>query len=310
MFLMTGSDFAFSQKKDDPAFWHLTIIDSATAKGIERVTISINRRNSDFITGINGTIDINKTLINPNDSIKISSIGYNTRLLKPGIDHKFPDTIKLFESITLLKEVKISALNSIQTITIGNIKKSYNKHWHPETNDEFAVYIPNEKKITGTIISVQYFVNDALHGIEMPFKVEIYSKSKNSIFPDQELTKDSIIVYNAKRERRLSIDISKYNIQIPEDGFFVVFETLSPSFYDNDLVWLDKKEMVYGKEMYKVPGIDYDNNDKNAPIVVFDQKPNKGVMYSVTRRDKAHWDDWTLFREGIDFAIGAIINPD
>ncbi len=44
---MTISGFAFSQqKKTGQDLWHLTIVDSATLKRIDRVTVSINKKDT------------------------------------------------------------------------------------------------------------------------------------------------------------------------------------------------------------------------------------------------------------------------
>ncbi len=167
----------------------------------------------------------------------------------PGINYIFPDTVRLSASVTSLKEVKVSATKPIETI-IGDVKKSYNTHRITWPNSAYAQFIPNEKKIKGTITSVEYVINDELHGIERPFRVRLFTKSKTSLSLDRELIKDSIIVYNPKKERRISIDISKYNVQLPEDGVIVIFETLSPSYYGNDSIWIN------GQKFLKMPGID------------------------------------------------------
>jgi hypothetical protein len=297
--LIAMSDFVFSQQRNNSAIWHLIIADSATSKGIDRVTVSINRVNN-FAADINGVVNINKNLISTKDTIKISAVGYTTLLIMPGITHKFPDTVRLPASVTSLKEVKINSFHP--QITLGNIKKSYKGEFRPVANQEFAEYIPNEKKITGTITSVEYAVNDVSEGIEMPFMMRLYSKSKESMYPDTELIKDSIIVYNPKRQRLLSIDISKYNIQFPEDGLFVVFETLSPSYYSKDVVWFN------GRGYPKTPGISGDYIPYEAPID-FDEKDRKGAKYSLWRIDKAKWEPWTVLAPGIVFAMGVTITP-
>lgn len=296
--LIIAPGLSHSQQKKNQTIWHLIIADKITRTGIERVTISINHI-SYFKTDLNGSIDIDKTVIKENDTLKFSSIGYNSCLIIINKNYNFPDTVLLTSSLTSLKEVRINSTKKGKII-LGGLKNSYSKHWHPRINTEYAQYIPNTQKLSGIITNVTYVVNDALHGIEMPFRVALYSRNKADIFPNEELLKDSLIIYNPKRERRLNIDISKYNIEMPEDGVFVVFETLSSTHYTN-------KPIVYrNMEMYRIPGIDFDNDNDNAPMTIFDYSGIKNQPYSMCRIEK---DQWIVSRVGINFAMDITVEP-
>jgi hypothetical protein len=301
LLLIIIPSFAFAQQKQTSLnLWHLTVVDSVTAKGIDRVTVSINKKRY-YTTDVNGVIDINRSLINQDDNIIFSCIGYKSNVIVPGINHRFPDTIKLLASVRSLKEVKISLLKPMET-TIGDIKKSYNSHRVPNPEEEFVQYIPNNKKITGIITSIEYVLNDELHGIEMPFKVGLYTKSKKSIFPDEELIKDSIIVYNPQKKRQLSVDISRYNIQLPEDGVIVTFETLSPKYYGKDSIWYK------GRNHLKMPGIDMDLKEKDSYPTDFEKHDRKGP-YSMVINVNDKWSSEEvkfhsyIFTEGNNLAI-------
>eukprot|EP01037_Dinobryon_pediforme_P008386 gene8386-8473_t len=69
------------------------------------------------------------------------------------------------------------------------------------------------------------------------------------MYPDHELIKDSIIIYNLKRLPVVSVDISKYGISVPEKGFFVGFEALSPSWYSKNPIKQRQRTVL------RVPGI-------------------------------------------------------
>jgi hypothetical protein len=306
LFVLTCiSDFAFSQQKSNPVIWHLTIVDSTTSKGVDRATVSINK-NKNFSTDINGAIDINKTLINPKDNIRISCMGYKSIWLMSGIDNKYPDTIRLSSSVISLKEVKVSSLN--RQIEIGDIKKSYNSHRTTSPNDAYAQFIPNERKIKGTISSVEYVLNDELHGIEMPFRVRLYTKNKSNLSLDQELTNDSIIVYNPEKKRLVSVDLLRYNIQLPEDGIIVVFETLDSSYYSKDPI------RYMGYERVRLPGIDMDLKKKNDYTADLHDKSDRKGSYSMVGPTADRWnfddayDQWYAYADGNNFAITVTIN--
>jgi len=308
--LMFIAYIAFSQQKNDKNSWHLTIVDGVTTKGIDKVTVTINRAKY-FNTDTNGVIELDKTFISHKDSINISCIGYRSVILTPGVNNKYPDTVRLLVSVKYLDEVKIGS-SEPKGISIGNIKKSYNTHRVPNPDEEYAQFIPNDKKIKGTINSIQYVLNDELQGIEMPFRVGLYTKNTNSIFPDKELIKDTIIVSNPKKKRWVSVDISKYNIELPENGVIATFETLSASNY-KDSIWYDKKPQG-NRWIAKMPGIDMDLKKKDN-YTIDREKQNRNGPYSmvINVNDKWSYEEVRfhsyIFTDGINLAITLTISP-
>lgn len=306
--LIAIADIAFSQQKNNQRVWHLTIVDSTTAKGIDKVTVAINKIKY-FTTDIDGKINLNKTPISYNDTITISCVGYKSVMLMPGIDNKYPDSVRLSVSVKSLREVKVG---SFEGITIGDIKKSYNTHRVPNPDEEFAQFIPNDKKIKGTISSIQYVLNDELHGIEMPFRVGLYTKSPNNIFPDRQLINDTIIVSNREKKRRVSVDVSGYNIELPENGVIVSFETLPASNY-KDSIWYDKKPQG-NRWIRKMPGIDMDLKKKDD-YSIDREKPDRKGPYSMVIfvNDKWSFEEVKfrsyVFIEGTNLAITLTIKP-
>jgi len=298
---MALANFAFPQQKNSQHLWHLTIADSVTAKGIDRATFSIDKKRY-YTTGIDGTIDIDKELIDPTDSIGFSCVGYKSRVLMPGINYIFPDTVKLSASVTSLNEVKVNSMKQSEII-IGDARKFYNAHRVTSPNTTYAQFIPNAKKIKGTITSVEYVINDELNGIEMPFRVRLYTKSKTSLSLDQELIKDSIIVYNPEKKHRLAVDVSRYSVQLPDDGIIVIFETLSLSYYNKGTIWHK------GFDYPKMPGIDMDLKRKNDYDADIYDKRNRTGPYCMVGPVAERWnldgfeDEWYVYADGINFAI-------
>jgi len=302
---MSITDWVFAQQKAEQTLWHLIIVDNITNKGIAAVTVSLNKTKY-FSSNIAGIIDIDKTLIKKNDSVYFTCIGYKPQVIILDPNNKFPDSIRLSPLIMSLKEVTIK---SPQETILGDIKKDYNSHRIPNPNEEFAQFISNKAKIKGTITSIEYVLHDELHGIEKPFRVRLYSKSKDSLFPDQELIKDSIVIYNSKRKHLVSVDISKYNIQFPDDGVIAIFETLPPSYYGKDSIWYN------GRGHLKMPGIDMDLLKKDEYPVDYDKLDRKSdysmvgpVVDQFTFDDV--WHQWYVFTDGNNFAITLTIRKE
>jgi hypothetical protein len=57
--------------------------------------------------------------------------------------------------------------------------------------------------------------------------VRIYSKDSITGFPNEDLIKDNLIVSVGKKEQRIVLETSKYDIEIPKNGIFVSLERLN-----------------------------------------------------------------------------------
>ncbi len=307
LLFLSLSNLCFSQQKTDQNIWHLTVVDSNTTKGIDKATLSLNKKQF-YISDNKGKISISKELIHKENNIIISCVGYRS----VGItitNNEYPDTIRLSSSVISLKEVEISPSKSIEMTVKAGKKKNHNIHRLTSPDEACVQFIPNEKKIKGTITSVQYAVNDLLHGIEMPFRVRLFTKMKDSITLDKELTTDSIIIYNPQRKTLISVDVSKYNIQMPETGVLVVFETMPRSYYSKDSTLV----LSNGQKMVKTPGIDMIMT-KNYWGADYD-KTNRETPYSMVgpSTDRWNWngayEQWYVYAEGNNFAISITISP-
>ncbi|WP_295794693.1 hypothetical protein [Mucilaginibacter sp.] len=299
IFLTLVPGFVFAQQNNQNDVWRLRLVDSLTLKAIENVTVTVNDLAA-FMTDVNGMVSLRKQNVGLNGSLKFSCIGYNTSQFKMRAGYNMPDTIKMLRSIISLKEVKINSAKATK-IALGETADEYKGRYYPLVNEELALYIPNKKKLSAIIASVYFFVNDGLKGIDKPFKVQLYTKNDDSLYPDKEMIKDSIIVYNPKKLHKLEVDLTKYNLQVPVNGFFIVFETLSAKWYGDDLV-------QYGQQYcHRVPGIDRDYENINDWMVQNDPRIGADREYSLTRRDRDHENPWTTFALGENFAMGAIL---
>jgi len=311
--LITSLTPAFSQQNTDQNLWHLIVVDSVSNHGLAGATIAINKVHY-CSTNINGAVNIDKSYLVSDSRLRISCIGYSPLSFKIG-GAALPDTIRLVRSITLLQEVKVSP-NKPQTVTWGYFKTKYIGSLNSSPNDESAEYFPNDAKISGTIASVEFEVNDKQHALGKPFGMEILSRSEDSIFPDTALVTDSIIVYNTEKKHHVSVDLSKYHISIPENGFFIVFQPLNESYYEKGLIL----ENNFGNWEYttKTPAINIYLTKKDGYAgECCDPIPPKLTgsycMLGSSKKEYAWYvktDQWIVYQQGINFAIKVIITPD
>jgi hypothetical protein len=284
---------------------NLVVIDSIARAGINGATVSL--AGTAFVTNGSGLLKFERSL--PKGTrIKVSCVGYKDEILVT--DGACNDTVKLSSLEIALREVSISG-HKHQGLVVGDYKKRYNAHRVPNPDEIFAEFIPNVNKIKGTIEAIQYVLNDELKGIDKPFKVGLYTKYKNSIYPCQNLVNDSIIICNTKKTKILRVDISKYHIKFPEDGVIAIFQTLDSAIYNKDSIWYATKAFR-AEWRYKMPCIDMDligNNDYSS-----DDKHNRTVPYAMVisgysiGSSRAMTDNTYCFVEGTNLAITIIVD--
>ncbi|SHN31882.1 hypothetical protein SAMN05216524_109229 [Mucilaginibacter sp. OK098] len=292
---------AFPQQIETGSFWHVTVSDALTGKKIPRATMSISNKRY-FIANSNGQIAIDKKYLNLNDTLKVSCVGYQLKAVIVEKKFAYPDSIKLSAVNIALNEVVVNS--SKRQLKIGDVKKVYSSHLRTNPNSIFAQYIPNDKGISGIITTIEYFVNDESRGIERPFKVGLYTKSKDNVFPDQKLLNDSVVIFNPKKKKRIVVDVSKYNISFPKDGIMAVFETLCPESYGSDQYWEN------GQLYSRVPGIDMDlkkKGDFSADLEKLNRTTPYALVMDTTADERFTIEDVHqhafIYTDGNNFAI-------
>lgn len=276
---------ACAQTQAGGGTWHLAVVDAANGKPIDKATIRIGK--SIFLSDSTGHAAIGKGNINPADTVKISCIGYNT--LPWLFTGTYPDTLKLTIDPQLLRTIKVSA---------GKIRDTaYTGGYLPTVDEEIAEYIPNTKHLKGIISSVEVKLLGDHSGLKTPFKINIYTKQKDGLYPAGELVRDSIIVENPGGRHLVSVDVSRYQLQFPGEGIIVSFQTLSQAWYTAH------KFAIVGKEYYLLPGIKgaWKNHDYK-----FDDKYRPNQRYSLRRVSGET--TWSKFEYGTDFSIGVTID--
>ena len=139
-------------------------------------------------------------------------------------------------------------------------------------NSSFGFYINNNDKKLGYIKELIIGMSNRYKGIEMPFKLKLYKKTANELFPKEELM-EPMVVQNTKKKKWFSIDISYLGIKLPEDGFFIVFEVLGKAYYN------DKTVKVFGFVAEELPSLG---------CTTFPKSINK-ENYSIIKLDNKKW---------------------
>lgn len=213
-------------------YWKLKILDGSSNAAVDFATFSINKSRY-FPINSHGIFLIPKQLLSPGDSILISSIAYKSHSFIVTSVENLPLSINLEPAVYQLKEVAV--LNpKLKTVELGNGTRFTINKFLPTFGQSFAYYISNESNKTGIIKNVKFKITNSLSGQKEPFKVKILSRPAMEInLPGGELIEDEIIVHNPTGKNWVDVDLLRYYLEMPKNGFFVVFEILPRSYYQS-----------------------------------------------------------------------------
>ena len=208
------SNICFSQLKS-------MIIDSKTKEKISYVNIWVENENIGTTSNEKGEFELK---INNTKIILFSAIGFETRKIS---SDSIKNIVELKPLITELDEIIINSKKLSQELTIGEFKKS-------KINSYFSC------RIKPWIIARLFKYQDKYE--ETPFlkSISILTKSdvKNSKFnirlygvnengePENYIYNQNIIGIAKKGKKITEIDVSKLDIEFPENGFFIAIEWL------------------------------------------------------------------------------------
>ena len=202
------------------------IKNAQTNEPISYVNIGILNREKGTVSNENGefTIEIPNEFIN--DTIKVSSIGYEPRHF---IANEFIKALKSNMNITLsekvieLNEVVVSNKNLKEKI-LGNKTKSRKLRGgfrNAQLGNELGIKIKIKKN--PTYITKFHANLTSNTGEKMKFRLNFYSIEKG--LPKEKLIKQNIIFSIDSKEGEFTVNLSKYNLIIEED-FYLTMELI------------------------------------------------------------------------------------
>jgi hypothetical protein len=201
------------------------VVDSDTRLPIEFATISNLTNRTGIFTTENGDFRIT---LNHNDTIEISCVGYKTvKLFTPRLENN-ELTILLTPITRELQEVIVSNIDwtKYKEKRIGYAGKKSNWHVWGLTGLEYAVYVPNEKKIKGAYIWELLYKMVKRSNDTVLVRLHVYEVTANGT-PGKELLDLNVVKkITGKMNQLVAYNISDYKIKLPENGVFVGIEWL------------------------------------------------------------------------------------
>jgi hypothetical protein len=175
-------------------------------------------------------------------------------------------------------------------------------HW----GEKHVVFFPENIYEKGTLEKVEFAFSknsfsekDDTVGYKMPVMLKIYARDTLNDVPGEELLKDTIMIVGQKKNRKVLIDISSYQIKLPPGGIYCGVEAFSLRWYVKN-GYLSKDNMSYtikpkagGGRAYHSPVFVAKSNKKqiyqNYQFGGFAKKwENVTTMYNVTLIIRLH----------------------
>ena len=192
--------------------------DSITKEPIAYVSVWVENKNIGTTSEENGSFELN---ISENEIITFSVLGYEIKtVLSSNISE-----VLLTQTTIEIPEVVISASLKSKQIEIGNLKKQFYLPEPQNTPWMFArKFNLDENNLDIKYIKeLLYFTKSEVeNGI---FRARVFEVNEDGL-PGEDLISEEIIVNVKKGKNKTRVDVSKYNIQIPEKGIIVCFESL------------------------------------------------------------------------------------
>lgn len=182
------------------------------------------------VTNIDGTFNVAIDAVDIVDTITISCIGFITKRV-PFLELKVnePNVLRLEQKLYDLGEVIISSNQKYKENELGTHKNK--SDWGMLCDGgthgyEIAVRIHNTEQKVGTLKTIRVRLAKESDSSEI-IRIHVYDIESQSLAPNQELLQKAIYAKQVRDNQRwLEVDLEKYQINFPLDGFFVGVEFL------------------------------------------------------------------------------------
>ncbi|PQJ79056.1 carboxypeptidase-like regulatory domain-containing protein [Polaribacter porphyrae] len=247
------------------------LVDKETKEPVVYANISFLKSNKGISSNEDGTFSMNLNKKYLDAKIHISCLNYkDTIVLAKNVQNSIlylqPKNVELDE-ITLTKKVD-------KSIILGEVKNRV-EGVHTSGMRMLAKYFPNDKRTkccTYLETITIHFAKRNQHRKKSKFRIRIFSKDGKTGLPKEDLLNINLPVEIESGQQKAVIDISNYNLEIPENGLFIAFEKLFIPFNQ------------YGKNES-----DTENEFFYAPIIGYTKYPKKDRNDNMYLYVKGKW---------------------
>ena len=251
------------------------IAEAESASPVSYATISIPNTLTGCISDINGLFELELKQENLEDTLTFSSMGYERKFIPVKEFIQYKDKVVYLKEITYeIPPAHVSSRN-FKKIIMGNGKGISRGSLYMDTNgQQAALWVENGGNYDGKILSLNYFLSSK-GNTNAPFRVRLYRIDTITGEPGDDLINDILVVKPDVKKGWYNVDIRRYDIRVPENGFFIAMEGVFPNDYDfyvGDNYFVD---LTAGDQ------VEYEEDDQN-PEITYGQR----LGYTRSKKDK------------------------
>ncbi|MEL7147147.1 MAG: carboxypeptidase-like regulatory domain-containing protein, partial [Bacteroidota bacterium] len=205
------------------------IIDDDTLLGIPYATIEIKSRNVGVVADYCGRFKLNLRDMQVADTLLVSSMGYERRLFSFD-EINFNDSLKIYlkEKAFLKREITIKKDKYLSQSTGTRAGKPKGETYVDTHGQQTALFVPNQEGLEGKIEKVRYYLSPK-GNTHAPFRVHIYAPDSAGKGPGLDMIPVFLVVKPDIIRGWYEVDVFEYEIDIPENGFYVALEGVFPN---------------------------------------------------------------------------------
>ncbi len=175
-------------------------------------------------------ISLNNDSISLNDSLYFSCIGYSDCAISAKDLKKTQRLdVQLEPVVYQLSEFVIKPTDfkrRTKSVGYNRWNRCFGKYFRTY-GKEVALYFPNNDSLRGIISEARFYIKD--EGFPCAkFRVNVYGANENNA-PDQPILIESVVASATDGNQWVVVDLSKYQLEIPKNGFFIAMEWLPES---------------------------------------------------------------------------------
>ncbi|WP_298780796.1 carboxypeptidase-like regulatory domain-containing protein [uncultured Polaribacter sp.] len=262
LFFLLISTQLFSQKVNITG----KLVDKETNEPVVYANISFLNSKKGISSNEDGTFSINLDKKYLENQVHISCLNFKDTVvyaknLQNNILKLEPKAFTLDE-ITLTKRIE-------QSVVLGEVKNKV-EGVHTSGMRMLAKYFPNDKRVKccNFLEAIEiHFSKRNVHQKKSKFRIRIFSKDDKTGLPKEDILNVNLPVEIEDGQEKVTIDISNFNIEMPENGIFIAFEKLLIPFNA-----YGKKEIDTENEFFYSPIIGYtkyNKKDRNSNMYMF-----------------------------------------
>lgn len=242
------------------------VVENHTGKSIPYVNIVAKNKNYGTMTDSLGHFVIEKENLNDSSYFIFSSLGYYQKLVSLSKLEKQKNIIQLDKKIYTIPEINVCDGKP----TYMGIKSKRSGHgFYMDIGIQIALYMSTPKK-NQKIDEVGFYIRK--QGKPMTkFRIRIYGKDSVKNCPGKDLLNENVFAKGSKGNEWVVVNLSKFNIVAPENGFYVSMEWINDG---NEYYYNSLGEKSYGQ----VLGYIKNKNNENSNTWI-----------------KFHYSNWSVF---------------